>query len=105
MFVKERSESSFTECIYQLVAEIPRGRVATYGYIAAVCGRPRAARIVGGVAHYGPAKLPWHRVVKKDGYMAEGFPGGVAAQQSLLEAEGIEFTQAGTIKRMREVHI
>lgn len=62
----------------------------TYGQIAALCGRPRAARIVGGIAHFGDPSLPWQRVVKKDGSLAEGFPGGIAGHQSALESEGIE---------------
>lgn len=62
----------------------------TYGQIAALCGRPRAARIVGGVAHWGDLNLPWQRVVKKDGSLAEGYPGGTAGHKAALENEGIE---------------
>lgn len=61
----------------------------TYGQIAALSGHPRAARIVGGIAHYGPSELPWHRVVNKSGGLAGAFPGGRSHQASLLEAEGI----------------
>lgn len=63
----------------------------TYGQIAALCGKPRAARIVGGIAHFGDLNLPWQRVVKKDGSLAEGYPGGVTGHQSALEAEGVGF--------------
>ncbi|MDQ3159331.1 MAG: MGMT family protein [bacterium] len=63
----------------------------TYGQIAAMCGRPRAARIVGGIAHFGDPELPWQRVVKKDGFLAEGYPGGIAGHQAALENEGIKF--------------
>ncbi len=62
----------------------------TYGQIAVLCGRPRAARIVGGIAHFGDPDLPWQRVVKKDGSLAEGFPGGIAGHQSALESEGVK---------------
>ncbi len=62
----------------------------TYGQIATLCGRPRAARIVGGVAHYGPTELPWLRVVKKDGSLAEGYPGGTEGHRQALEAEGVK---------------
>ena len=62
----------------------------TYGQIAYLCGHPRAARIVGGVAHYGDLELPWQRVVKKDGSLAEGYPGGTEGHRAALEAEGIE---------------
>ena len=75
--------------IYELVSQIPRGRVMTYGQIAAMCGKPRAARIVGGVAHYGDPDLPWQRVVNKSGGLASGYPGGKLGHKSALEAEGI----------------
>jgi methylated-DNA-protein-cysteine methyltransferase related protein len=73
----------------RLVAEIPYGRVMTYGQIATICGQPRAARIVGGIAHFGDNKLPWHRVVNKYGGLASGYPGGRLAQKDHLKAEGI----------------
>jgi len=85
-------ESNFRDRVYAVVAQIPRGRVMTYGQIAALCGNPRAARIVGGVAHYGDQSLPWHRVVNKQGGMAVGYPGGVPAHQQHLEQEGVVFT-------------
>lgn len=84
------SEDNFKENIYRLVQQIPKGRVMTYGQIAALCGHPRAARIVGGVAHWGDEQLPWQRVVKKDGSLAEGYPGGQDGHKQVLEAEGIK---------------
>jgi tRNA dimethylallyltransferase len=80
----------FKEAVYDLVARIPRGRVMTYGQIATLCGSPRAARIVGGIAHWGPQDLPWQRVVKQDGSLAEGFPGGVVGHADALAADGIK---------------
>ena len=80
---------SFPEMVYEVVVQIPRGRVMTYGQIAAVCGSPRAARIVGGVAHFGPEDLPWHRVVNKQGGMAGAFPGGRSEQAQRLRVEGV----------------
>ena len=62
----------------------------TYGQIAALCGSPRAARIVGGIAHFGPEELPWHRVVNKEGHLAAAFPGGRSEQASRLREEGVE---------------
>ncbi len=62
----------------------------TYGQIAALCGSPRAARIVGGIAHYGAEELPWQRVVHKDGRLAVGYPGGVDGQRQVLEQEGVK---------------
>lgn len=72
-----------------VVAQIPQGRVMTYGQIAALCGSPRSARIVGGIAHFGNPELPWQRVVMKDGSLARGFPGGLIGHKSALEADGV----------------
>lgn len=143
------AEKQFKSQTYELVAQIPKGRVMTYGQIAALCGRPRAARIVGGVAHQAPCAnlpacgtgpqpadltafrtdftsvgslhrssstarsatrqesaryairmspgsfcpahdIPWERVVKKDGSLAEGYPGGTQGHKQALEADGVE---------------
>ena len=80
---------NFKVRVYDIVSQIPKGKVMTYGQIAALCGSPRAARIVGGVAHYGDPGLPWQRVVKSTGKLAEGFYGGVQGHREALEAEGI----------------
>ncbi len=80
---------AFKERVCELVAQIPKGRVMTYGQIATLCGNPRAARIVGGIAHFGDPDLPWQRVVKKDGSLAEGYPGGTEGHKQALEAEGV----------------
>ncbi len=82
-------EPNFRERVLDLVSQIPEGRVMTYGQIAAMCGSPRAARIVGGIAHRGPTELPWQRVVKKDGSLAEGYLGGVEGHRKALENENI----------------
>ena len=83
----------FRQRVYALVAQIPRGRVMTYGQLAALAGSPYAARIVGGIAHFGDPDLPWQRVVKKDGSLAEGYPGGTEGHRAALEAEGVTFDQ------------
>lgn len=61
----------------------------TYGQIAGLCGNARAARIVGGIAHYGDPALPWQRVVNRSGGLASGYPGGRQAHKQVLESEGI----------------
>lgn len=61
----------------------------TYGQIAVICGNPRAARIVGGIAHFGDPDLPWQRVVNKSGGLAAGYPNGKEGHRTALEAEGI----------------
>jgi methylated-DNA-protein-cysteine methyltransferase-like protein len=79
----------FRERVEEIVRHIPAGRVMTYGQLAALCGSPRAARIVGGIAHFGDPQLPWQRVVSKRGGLAAGYPGGRAGQAAALAAEGI----------------
>jgi len=86
-------DKQFKEAVYSLVAQIPKGRLMTYGQIAVLCGRPRAAWEVGQIAHFGPIELPWHRVVNKQGGLAKGWPGGIDIHRQLLEAEGIEVTE------------
>lgn len=80
---------NFKQRVETLVAQIPEGRVMTYGQLAALCGNARAARIVGGIAHYGDPELPWQRVVNKQGGLASGYPGGRASHKAHLESEGI----------------
>jgi len=74
------------------MARVPEGRVTTYGDVAGLAGHANASRIVGGIAHYGPPELPWHRLVNRFGGLAAGFHGGREVQQQLLEAEGITCT-------------
>jgi methylated-DNA-protein-cysteine methyltransferase-like protein len=87
------SASLFKEKVEGFVKQIPPGRVMTYGQLAALAGSPNAARVVGGVAHFGDFELPWHRVVNKQGGLASGYPGGRKAHKKHLEAEGIVFTE------------
>ncbi len=83
-------DSTFRKRVEALVQQIPKGRVMTYGQLAALAGNARAARIVGGIAHFGDPDLPWQRVVNKQGGLAAGYPGGRRAHKAHLEAEGIE---------------
>jgi methylated-DNA-protein-cysteine methyltransferase-like protein len=85
------STTRFSEDVYALVAQIPAGKVMSYGQIAALCGHPGAARVVGQIAHFGPSDLPWQRVVNANGGMARGFwPGGPEGQAKMLVNEGIK---------------
>ena len=87
---KDRQVSRFSQDVYDLVARIPKGKVMTYGQIAALCGQPRAAIIVGQVAHWGPLDLPWQRVVNKSGGLAAGYTtGGREAHRHDLELDGV----------------
>ena len=92
---------SFFERTYELVRQIPKGRVASYGQIARMLGEPRKARFVGFAMHSSPGVaggVPCHRVVFKDGKLAPGFAfGGPDAQRLLLEGEGIRFLPDGRV--------
>ena len=84
-----RVDADFKERVYALVAQIPEGRVMTYGQLAALAGAAWAAWEVGQIAHTGPVDLPWQRVVNKQGGLASGYPGGKAGHKRALEKEGI----------------
>jgi methylated-DNA-protein-cysteine methyltransferase-like protein len=76
--------------IYAAVAAIPRGRVASYGQVAASAGLPRGARLVGRALSQCPGRLPWHRVIGASGRIS--FPAGSASfaeQVRRLVAEGV----------------
>ena len=84
--------SVFRSEIEALIARVPAGKVTTYGDLAALAGHPYAARIVGGMAHYGDSELPWHRLVNRFGGLASGYHGGREAQAEHLAAEGATCT-------------
>ncbi len=95
---------SVFEGIYAVVARIPKGRVATYGQVALIAGNPRWARVVGYALHNNPAPMviPCHRVVNREGRVAEAFAfGGGDTQRALLLEEGIEFEADGHIDLKR----
>ncbi len=91
---------TFFEEVYQAVERVPKGKVTTYGDVARMVGRPRAARQVGWALHQNPRPgiVPCHRVVFRDGRICSGFAfGGPEAQRALLEGEGIVFGEDGAI--------
>ena len=81
--------------VYAVVEQIPCGKVVSYGQIARILGRPRAAREVGWAMRCCPEGLPWQRVVMADGSIA----GGIYAdmRKMLLEAEGVVFLPDGRV--------
>lgn len=93
------------ERIYAIIRRIPKGRVATYGQIAAIAGLPGHARQVG-YALYAlreGSTVPWHRVVNAQGRLSLGrvIPEGDVEQRIRLEIEGIEFDADGKIALKR----
>ena len=92
-------ESSFFQRVYALVAQIPQGRVVSYGQLARLLGEPRAARQVGWAMRHCPEGLPWQRVVKDDGTIAGG--GWSELRRALLEGEGVPFLPDGRVDMTR----
>ncbi|MGH0052603.1 MAG: MGMT family protein [Sphaerochaetaceae bacterium] len=86
---------SFFKQVYNIVGNIPTGKVASYGQIAWLLGRPHGARTVGWAMHQCPDYLPWHRVIRSDG----GLSGNESKelQRVILESEGIVFLPDGRV--------
>ena len=97
----------FFEAVYDMVRQIPTGRVASYGQIARMVGSPRKARFVGFAMHASPGMaggVPCHRVVFKDGSLAPGFAfGGPGIQREMLESEGVSFLEDGRADMARHL--
>jgi methylated-DNA-protein-cysteine methyltransferase-like protein len=92
--------SEFAEQVYRVVRAIPRGKVLSYGGVAAILGKPRAARGVGSAlfALEDGNDVPWWRVVNHNGEISiKGVPHGPAIQRALLEREGVRFDRHGRI--------
>src|SRR6476660_7943888 len=93
----------FQDRVLTVVRRIPPGRVATYGDVAAMAGRPRAARAVGNVMKTcGRRDVPCHRVIAAGGRLG-GYGGNELLKRALLVAEGITVAGSGvrTLERVR----
>jgi len=93
------------ESICEVVARIPRGKVVTYGQIAAFIGSPRGARTVAWALHSTPSnrRLPTHRVVNASGALSPGHVFGEGVQKARLDSEGVTFKPDGRIDLDRHV--
>lgn len=91
----------FRDDVMNIVSQIPRGRVTTYGIIAALAGWPSHARMVGRTLRYTPGaeQLPCHRVVNIEGRTAPGW----SQQRVLLEREGVTFKANGHVDMKRHL--
>lgn len=98
-----RAESPFTRKAKEVIRAIPRGRIATYGQIAALAGRERAARGVAWVLHSSSdaAGLPWHRVINGRGGISLGRGRGFEEQKKRLIAEGVVVGRGGRVDLKR----
>ena len=86
---------TFRQSVYQIVQEIPCGKVSTYGEIARLMGQPQASRMVGYALKHIPnhLMLPCHRVVNAAGRLVPGWE----EQHQLLLKEGVCFKKSGMV--------
>jgi len=85
----------FFQQVYDIVEQIPYGKVVSYGRIARMLGQPRVARQVGWAMRHCPEHLPWQRVVLADGSIAGG--DWADMRRAILEAEGVAFLPDGRV--------
>ncbi|MFH1374601.1 MAG: MGMT family protein [bacterium] len=95
--------TTFQQRAINVIKKIPRGKVATYGQIAVMAGDSRGARQVVRVLHNSSTKekLPWHRVINRQGRISLRPGSGYEQQRAMLEDEGISFNRNGTIDLRR----
>ncbi|WP_016757586.1 MULTISPECIES: MGMT family protein [Leptospira] len=99
---KNNSETSFFKEVYSLIKKVPKGKVTSYGRIAALLGKPRAARAVGYALNALPKgqeqKVPWQRVINSQGKISfRGDTSRSILQKKMLEDEGVKFDSTETI--------
>ena len=87
-------KNTFKEKVYSLTIAIPKGKVVTYGQLAKMAGKPKAARAVGTFMRTNPhvPATPCHRVVAADGSLT-GYSGtgGIKTKKAMLKREGVKF--------------
>jgi methylated-DNA-[protein]-cysteine S-methyltransferase len=91
--------------VYELLLEIPAGKISTYGDLAKALGKPLASREIGRILgrNPNPIKVPCHRIVKSDGTIG-GYFYGSDRKKELLEKEGISFSHK-TLNNFKEVRV
>lgn len=96
---KENYSETFRREVYEIVSQLPAGKVATYGGIATLLGMPQCSRMVGRALKQVPAGLhiPCHRVVNATGRLVPGWE----EQKQLLLSEGVELKANGCVDLRR----
>ena len=91
--------TSFSERVIRVLKRVPRGKVVTYGQVAAMAGNPRGARQVVRIlnTHSEKERLPWQRVINREGKIALPRAGGFELQKKLLQVEGVRVSKEGAI--------
>jgi methylated-DNA-[protein]-cysteine S-methyltransferase len=90
--------------VYNLLLNIPTGKVSTYGDLAKALGNPSASRMIGRILgnNPNPVKVPCHRVIKSDGKLG-GYRYGIDKKKELLEKEGISFVNETTVNNFENI--
>lgn len=91
------NERGYRERVYELVRQIPAGRVMTYGQIAGILGEGYTPRTVGYVMHAADSEgVPWQRVINSQGACSTGrMTMPLNLQQNMLESEAVVFNEKG----------
>ena len=92
--------ASFADAVYRTVKKCPKGKVVSYGGVAALLGKPRAARAVGAALRDLPdnSDVPWWRVINSSGAISiRGVVDAKPLQRALLEREGVKFSSSGKV--------
>ncbi len=91
------------EKVFEVLKTVPRGKVMTYGGLAAAAGYHGCARAIGRVLHTNdkPIVVPCHRIVFSDGSLSTAFGFGENVQRKWLEEEGVTFTPSGKVDMNR----
>jgi O-6-methylguanine DNA methyltransferase len=100
MMKKAEQSSNFKEKVYELLRQVPKGKVVTYGQLAEMVGSKGAARAVGMCMRTNPdaPRTPCHRVVSTDGTLRGYSAGdGLPTKKKMLLEEGVKFTPSGRV--------
>ena len=102
-FTSPTNRDAYNATVWEIVRQIPAGKVTTYGQIAALAGYPGQARQVGYALHaLRDDDVPWFRVVNAAGKISlDDGHGGASLQRVLLEQEGVEFSPEGRLSLAR----
>ena len=98
------NDIEFAQKVYDIAANIPAGKIMTYGQIALVIGSRGWARRVGRAMFYAPSDIPCHRVINSKGEMAPEYAfGGKEKQREMLQSEGVVFKTNGCVDLKKSI--
>ena len=103
--MKPKLSKTFDQRCYELLLQIPKGKVTTYGEIAHALGT-KAYRAVGQALNRNPnlVRVPCHRVVKSNGEVG-GYAGGLSGKIELLRQEGVDVSEDGQVDLSKYLYV